>query len=838
MKGMVIAGILAGAAHAQYFDPYEADEWTLHLWHLDEEGPPFHDEVPFEGTKLLGLLNHASAGEESLPGLGNSVSTSGAAGGERGSEFLRGGILLAAAELADGVEDDVPVNFGIVGEDGAFTYEAVIRLDALPGDTGQWAMSLISMDNEDSGTRLFNFRIESSGLLVFIPLEPEVGGAALAAIPTEGPHAINTADWFHVAVAYDGLEGVPENIRLYWTRLDAQRGEAHQIGSGTLMADMIPASADFAIGNEARTVEGNREAEPLVGQIDEVRISSVARDPTDYLFVPPRFRRNPSMSGHLLPPDGPLVVEIEGMWLDGEPIEFRGRDRLVMPPGLHRVDFDFGVSDGYARVPVRTRYRLQGLEDRWFEGSSGMMMRWEILDAEGRELSLLQFPFEGRSVGWRTGIEDSDFGYRREPIHLPEKARRLRISLSSEAVGTTGTLVVDNIGLMWGGVSLGWWANSGFEEGTEVGSPAGVPAGWTRGGSAPAIARMLPRGEGAALALIDGDQAAAGIWTCEQVLPSVPAGGLTLVAEWEELFRIQGGNSNRASFLNVPAGDYVFEVAASTTGQQGLAARAGIAFEVRSRFNERPSFWAVMAALLVASISLGIFADLRRRQMRKLAALRVQNALAEDRARIARDMHDDLGTRITRLTMNVALAERDLGRDPDAARKRLGNLSAMTRDLVTSMDGLVWSIDPANDSLGKFADRLSSLGDEVLEGSGIRCLKDFPPELPDWPMREAGRHHLFLATKEALHNALKHASPETVRLSLSLGDGQLTVAVEDNGRGFDPQDAASGNGLGNLTDRLERLEGSCEIDSRPGQGTRVSFTCPLTVLRRDPKQVP
>ncbi len=825
---------LAPAGASGVLQPYEPDAWTLHLWHLDEPAPPFRDAVPRGGADLLGLLNGATAGQESLPGLGRSVSTAGIAGGERGEPGLRGGLILAAPALADGMDDDVPVNFGIAGEDGAFTYEAIIKLDVLPEDSGQWAMSLVSMDNDEFGARIFNFRIESSGLLVFLPLQPEDGGAALAAIPTEGPHAINTSDWFHVAVSYDGREGAPNNTRLYWTCLGSDPGQAHAIGGGSLTADLVAAPADFAIGNEARTIHGNGEAEPLVGMIDEVRMSSIARHPSDYLFVPAEQRRGPLDAGPDDPASRPLSVGIEGMWLDGSRVENFSRPDLSLPPGLHRIDFAFGVpGEGFLRNPVRTRYRLRGVEERWIEGEEGMVMSWEILDAAGREISLLQFPFHGRSQGWRTGIEDSVFTRNRAPVHLPEDARRLRITLSSEPPDTTGTLAVDNIGLSWGGQTLDWWANPGFEEGAELLDPARVPDGWQRGGSAPAIARTLPNGDGVALALIDGDQAATGSWTCEQELPAIPAGGLTVVAAWDELYSIVGGNSHRASFLNVPAGEYVFEVVASTTGERSVATHASLSFAVRARLYERPSFWALMAALVVGSIALGVVADLRRRQTGNLAALKVRSALAEERSRIARDMHDDLGTRMTRLTMNAALAERDLARDPDAARRRLGTLSSIARDLVTSLDGLVWSIDPANDTLDKFADRLVRLADEVLEGSAVRCRREIPPVLPGWPMRAAARHHLFLAVKEALHNVLKHAGPCAVTLSLVLDDEKLVLGIVDDGRGFDLADVSRGNGLNNLIKRMEAIGGHCVIDSTPGQGSRVVLACPVAALRRN-----
>ena len=104
--------------------------------------------------------------------------------------------------------------------------------------------------------------------------------------------------------------------------------------------------------------------------------------------------------------------------------------------------------------------------------------------------------------------------------------------------------------------------------------------------------------------------------------------------------------------------------------------------------------------------------------------------------------------------------------------------------------------------------------------------------LPDWPMRAALRHHLFLAVKEALHNIVQHAGPCQAVLRLRLEEESLVVVVEDNGRGFENGGLPSGNGLTNLAQRLEKAGGSCRIESKPGEGTRVTFISPLTVLRR------
>ncbi len=838
------SGLTAGFAAPETLRPYTADNWTLHLWHLDERRPPFRDHGR-NRMDLNGLFNNARTGIPSIPGLGSCVSFHHDAGGTRGTMNFRGAILTASPILADGDEDNVPPDFRVAGEDGAFTIEALVRFDVLPADAGAVAMDIVSFEGDNLGERnmrVFNFRVESAGFLAFTPLS--VRGGALAAIPTTGPHAVNTSDWFHVAATYDGNEGSVGSLKLFWTRLDEPRQTAHMIGSGTLEEDFGLTTGDFAIGNEARAQSrfDNAEQEPFRGVIDEVRISSVGRHPADFLFVPPDQRISPEGPAHDPVGNLPLELKLSGMTVDGKPAAIPGSGGpLVLPPGSHRVGFDFGVPPGPQQDPVILRYRLRGLDENWHESGRGMSMTCEVLDESGTVVSLVQIPVLGASRGWETGFEDSIMTPRSEPVYVPASGRSVRITVSSGADDTTGVLAIDDLELVTSfpqssGGSI--WQNPGFGDGTQLDSPAGLPKGWNRGGSAPTIARVITTEAGTALALVDGDQDASGMWTSTQSLPRVPAGGMTLLLKWNEKFNVIGGNMHRATFVSVPAGDYAFEAIAASAHNTRIGSHVALPFTILAPAWERPWFWALFAGVVVGSVALGVVALLRQRAARKLNLLRVQNALSQDRARIARDMHDDLGTRVTRLSMNVALVQRDLERKPGEARRHLGSLSIAARDLVASMDGLVWSVDPANDNLDQLAERLAGLTNETFQDSDIHCETDIPHMLPEWPLRAAMRNHLFLAVKEALHNILQHAGPCQASLSLKLDDGKLAIIVADTGRGFDIGKPPAGNGVNNLGHRLQTIGGTCEFESGTGSGTRVVMTCPLASILRDNKDKP
>lgn len=805
--------------------PYEPDEFTLHLWHLDELKPPFRDQIK-GGLDLKGLLNNAAAGVPSMNGLGTGVSFNHDAGGQRGSFQFKGAILLAAPELANGNADNAPASFRFAGREGAFTIEALVHFDVLPSDAGSVAMDIVSMDGEGND-RVFNFRVESSGFLAFVPLSSR--GGALAAIPTTGPHAVNTSDWFHIAVTYDGKEGLANNIKLYWTRLDSAQPSAHLIGRGTLADDLGVKTADFSIGNEARTWDGNAEGEPFRGVVDEVRISSVARDPAEFLFVAPGLR---SRAGTASGKDSrPLNLRLSGMIVDGKEVDLPSPgSALSLPPGLHRVSIDFGIPPEQLNQPATFRCRLKGLDERWNESGRGMAMTCEVLDEYDAVVSAVQFPVLGASRGWQTSVEDSTMTRRSEPFQVPSSGKSIRITLASGTDDTTGIFVIDDLNLFMkqpGVESVPIWENPRFDKGAQMESPAGVPEHWLRGGSAPTIARVAKTSSGVSIALVDGDQAASGIWTRTQRLPKIAPGGETMLLTWNGMYNVIGGSLQRATFVNLPPGDYSFEAIATS----GVDARAGshvaLPFKIRAPLSDRPWFWAVVAACVVGSLAVGIVAHLRHKAAKKLHKMRVQNALAQDRARIARDLHDDLGTRVTMLTMNASLAQRDIERSPSEALRHLGNLSASARDLVAAMDGMVWVVDPTNDTLDHLGQHLAGLAQEIFRDSQVRCLVEIPHVLPALTLRSDFRNHVSLAVKEALHNILRHAGPCEATLSLEVATDRLEIVISDNGRGFDTTSPDAGNGLGNQGHRMKDLGGTCKIESTPGKGTTVVMSCPL-----------
>jgi signal transduction histidine kinase len=213
--------------------------------------------------------------------------------------------------------------------------------------------------------------------------------------------------------------------------------------------------------------------------------------------------------------------------------------------------------------------------------------------------------------------------------------------------------------------------------------------------------------------------------------------------------------------------------------------------------------------------------EIRNRQRAEL-----QRAAEAERSRIARDLHDELGTGLTEVSL---LASAGLGQFQDAEkiRNRFDTIAEKARALVSGLDVIVWAIDPKRNSVQSFADYLGSYAKELFSSSAIVCRLRIRMESGVVALTEAARHSLFLAVKEALNNVIRHASATEVELQISqLGD-RLHMVITDNGRGFDWNSVQRGNGLTNLQERLLAMRGECRVESQPGSGTTVKFIVPL-----------
>jgi signal transduction histidine kinase len=196
-----------------------------------------------------------------------------------------------------------------------------------------------------------------------------------------------------------------------------------------------------------------------------------------------------------------------------------------------------------------------------------------------------------------------------------------------------------------------------------------------------------------------------------------------------------------------------------------------------------------------------------------------------ERDRIARDIHDDLGSKLTQLLLAGEVAQ--IGSAP-APGAPLSQMCDGARKILATIDEVVWIVNSQQDNLEDFAIYLCKYAQDFLESTAIRCRFDVAAEMPAKTLSQLMRRTLFLAIKEAVHNAAKHSQATELTLCIELVGSRLKVVVADNGRGFDAAQASQErNGLTNMKQRMAEVGGDCEVASRPGKGCQVTFQAPL-----------
>ncbi len=252
----------------------------------------------------------------------------------------------------------------------------------------------------------------------------------------------------------------------------------------------------------------------------------------------------------------------------------------------------------------------------------------------------------------------------------------------------------------------------------------------------------------------------------------------------------------------------------------------------------QPHFWQrkLFVGLTVGGLLLAVGTTVRlverRRSQKQIRRLERESAVALERARIARDIHDELGASLTKIYKLAEMLEQP--DDRQAGSNQHSKIILQTaRDTIQTMDEIVWAVNPKNDTLKEMADYLVYFTEDFLRPSGIACKLDVPLSLPDIPVTAEVRHNLFMVVKEALNNAVKHAAASQIKFGLSYQAYNLKAEIIDNGRGFRLDETVkAGDGLENMRRRTLAIGGELNIKSDPGQGTAVQLQVLLPANKR------
>jgi signal transduction histidine kinase len=347
--------------------------------------------------------------------------------------------------------------------------------------------------------------------------------------------------------------------------------------------------------------------------------------------------------------------------------------------------------------------------------------------------------------------------------------------------------------------------------------------GWIRDGTRPSMAKIVKFGQDPqtkAFAILDEDRTSHGEW--HNIFESAPVvtPGDNLVVEWNEMYSVGSGTFHEAVYPELPAGRYTFRVRGLNVMGKLTGVEASVAVFVPQPFWKTSWFWSA-AVITLTAMMIGISRYfVWHRMRREMVRLKQQRALEQERLRIAQDIHDDLGARITQISLLTGMSQENTT-FPDKARADFDRVSKMARELVSALYETVWAVNPENDNLDALGNYLRQMVKQLCEQTALRCrfhVQELPHEVQ---VSSQTRHNITMAVKEAVHNIIKHAKASEVTLRIAFTGDILDVSVHDDGAGFQLSESIPGNGLSNMKRRLQKIGGSCFVESQPGHGTTI-----------------
>jgi signal transduction histidine kinase/ligand-binding sensor domain-containing protein len=288
----------------------------------------------------------------------------------------------------------------------------------------------------------------------------------------------------------------------------------------------------------------------------------------------------------------------------------------------------------------------------------------------------------------------------------------------------------------------------------------------------------------------------------------------------------EAGAERVAHFTKLPAGEYFFRVIACNEDGVWNETGASLAVTVQPPF-WRESWFIVVAGLAVLGILGGIIYLISTAKLkRQLRAARQKELIEKERARIARDLHDQVGANLTQVALLGEMAEMDK-EQPGEVELHAQQIYATARETTRSLDEIVWSLNSANDTLEGLANYACKYAQDYFQLAGVSFRSELP-SLPATPILPEVRHNVFLAFKEAVNNVVKHAHATEARVKLQLEPDKFILTITDNGRGLgDLSGKQLRNGLKNMRKRLADLGGAFDVMPGEKNGTVVKLTVPL-----------
>ena len=529
----------------------------------------------------------------------------------------------------------------------------------------------------------------------------------------------------------------------------------------------------------------------------------------------------------------PPPFKINSVEVNGASVSPDAGGPYLLPSHVETLHFVFAPNPLASNAPVRLAWQLDGFETDWQEGDETSMRLIVRFEKEAREILVEEsFPVRGQTPGWTGRVNDSAFISRRESLTAPAFATRFWVVISSagppEAVGVYAVrnLVISQPSLTTNRLQL---IPPRVTEAADA--PPGrrpAPPGWIRDGLQLNDARVVHYGEHGEIILVIEDSHVDGHadWATVRTQGFEVVPGEPIVFEWEEAYSIGRGDYGNPTYQNLAPGLYRFRMAGLTPMGLPTGLEASVPVAVAVALWTRPFFWGMVLLAGVGFALAGWRVVEWRKVVRQVEVMERDRAIEQERIRIAQDIHDDLGARVTQISLLSSSAQKRQGLS-EQAREDFEQVSQLSRSMVTALYETVWAVDPENDHLDELGAYICQMATQICAQAKLKCRLTVPDLPRDVPLGSKLRHELIMSVKEAIHNVIRHSGAGELQIHILFANGMLTITVSDNGNGFDPAAQSSGNGLSNMRHRMESCGGTCSIRSRPGEGTQVRLELPL-----------
>lgn len=268
------------------------------------------------------------------------------------------------------------------------------------------------------------------------------------------------------------------------------------------------------------------------------------------------------------------------------------------------------------------------------------------------------------------------------------------------------------------------------------------------------------------------------------------------------------------TYTNLDPGTYVFRVIGSNN--DGVWNKTGASIKIIISPPYWRTWWFILLCCLLTIAAIWSFFAIRMRHLLDIERLRLK---------ISADLHDDIGTRLTEISMlsDIAYHMHDEERTAEI-KETVKKVGGIARNLIDNMSDIIWLINPKKDSLSELFIKLRDSYEEIFSYSQILLHINNAEYLEQIKLPIEYRKHLYLIFKEALNNSLKYGKCSEISINTQVNGRILDVTLYDNGIGFDVNKQTCGNGLVNMKSRAEMINGTLRIQSKPGEGTMIKFT--------------